>query len=43
MARKKAIKEKRENKEEKDPYEEAIEILQGYEEGNPPIVGEPED
>ncbi len=45
MPKKKAIEKKKEEKktEEKDPYDEALEILQKYEEGNPPIAGEPED
>ena len=38
----KNIKKHKKNK-EKDPYEEALDILQGYEEGNPPILAEAED
>lgn len=50
MARKKLLKkasakteEKKKKAEEKDPYDEALEILQKYEEGNPPRLSEPED
>ncbi len=46
MPKKKVIEKKKEDRkktEEKDPYDEALEILQKYEEGNPPRAGEPED
>ena len=47
MAKKKKSMEKKVSKKEevaeKDPYDEALEILQKYEEGNPPKLSEPED
>lgn len=45
MQKKKPLKKTsaEKKKEEKDPYDEALEILQKYEEGNPPRSGEPED
>ena len=47
MAGKKKVKEKEEIKRkeqtDKDPYDEAMEIIDRYNEGNPPITGETED